>query len=40
MGHKAMSGTRFGSEMNKRFDSYKDREGKKYLGIEVENDDF
>lgn len=33
MGHRAMTGTRFGKEMSKRFDFYKDRTAKKYVGI-------
>jgi putative DNA primase/helicase len=37
MGHRAMSGTRFGREMGKRFDSHSDSRGKYYLGIEINN---
>jgi putative DNA primase/helicase len=40
MGHKPMTGTRFGKEMNKRFDSHKGREGKKYLEIGINNGDY
>jgi putative DNA primase/helicase len=35
MGHKPMSGTRFGREIGKRFDAEKDVHGKYYLGIEI-----
>jgi putative DNA primase/helicase len=40
MGHKPMSGTKFGIDMKERFDSYGDRRGIFYMGLGLRERDF
>ena len=40
MGHKPMSGTKFGTNLKERFDSYEDRRGVFYIGLGLRETDF